>query len=93
MTPMFVARDEDGRLFLYGGEPRRIHNHRGFAWTGGACMALPGELFPDLSYLDSPMKVKIIKDNGRDSETRTGAGDASREETPGEEKVRPAGEP
>lgn len=53
----WVARDEDGNLFMYSTKPERI----GTMWMGEfANFDLRNNLFPDLTWDDEPIEVEII---------------------------------
>ena len=63
----WVARDEcsgdESNLYLGQNKPRRIPNAaQGFGmWCDyGEFMALPQEMFPQLTYRDEPIEVEII---------------------------------
>ena len=55
---MFIARDEDGRLFLYRKKPERMHTAKGDKWYGGGgCMEIEKGLFPEVAFRDGPKEV------------------------------------
>lgn len=54
----WVARDEDGCLNLFNGEPERIADCVWGIYLGDLGLGLPKEYFPDLKWSD-PIKVTI----------------------------------
>lgn len=59
---MYVARDEDGSLYLYGFKPERQYN-TWYDWDDGShfnIIELDRELFPKLKWEDDPIEVKLI---------------------------------
>lgn len=53
----WVARDEDGNLFMYSTNPERIET----MWMGEAAnFDLRNYLFPDLTWESDPLPVEII---------------------------------
>lgn len=60
---MYVARDEDGRLFLYEKMPDKIYiQGKGFSWyRGGASMCINENLFPSLLFKDGALEVELVE--------------------------------
>lgn len=66
---LWIARDEDKSLHLYTNEPylqqtinkRKIKSY--FMWDNGKCYKIDNELFPEVTFKNSPQKVelKLIK--------------------------------
>lgn len=54
---LWIARDKSGFLLLFESTPIRKEN--GFFSLEGYYYVLFGELFPELTYEDSPKKVKL----------------------------------
>lgn len=53
----WVARDDDGDLFMYSMKPKRIRA----VWIGVfADFNLPSYLFPDLTWESDPIEVELI---------------------------------
>ena len=55
----FVARDKDGSLNLFNGEPERIADCTWGIYPGDLGLGLPKEYFPDLKWESDPLKVTI----------------------------------
>lgn len=60
---MWVARDKDGTLFLYGYKPTR-HDKTWFNWNGGLhpynIIELPSDLFSNITWETGPVEISII---------------------------------
>lgn len=55
----WVARDENGDLFMYSTKPFRDKTTE--LWFGGLTMMTPSnDLFPDITWDDEPIKVELI---------------------------------
>lgn len=57
---LWIARDEDGSLFMYREKPI-LYNSR---WRNGYahskhCFVLPENIFPEVTFENSPQEVKI----------------------------------
>lgn len=55
---LWLARDDDGALFLYGHKPQRVLYH-GF-WNGEPYMMLPDDYYPEVTYENSPVRVESM---------------------------------
>lgn len=58
---MWVARDENTKLWLFINKPIRSKNILGYWGCIGECMELDSELFPDLKWEDEPIEVRLIR--------------------------------
>lgn len=57
---MYVARDKDGRLFLYHRKPKRSQRPDCYFWEEDfESMGLDSSLFPNLTWDDEPLEVEI----------------------------------
>ena len=62
---LYVARDQDKRLWLHTDEPKRIKSHGYFAAPlrfGGNvhdCMEIDAENFPSVTWENSPQEVEL----------------------------------
>lgn len=62
---LYVARDEDGRLFLYLNEPERDYTYgvfqrsAGNSWTTEDFMEMPQTAFSSVTWENSPVKVTL----------------------------------
>lgn len=56
-TDLWTARNKNGDLFLYNQKPIRSENR----WTGNSII-LPNSLFPNLSWNDEPLKIKLMSE-------------------------------
>ena len=54
MSVLYLARDLDNRLFMYSVIPNRNEEDGIFIMTSGTCLELPGTLFPEITYENSP---------------------------------------
>ena len=54
MNVIYVARDLDNRLFMYSVAPNRNDEEGIFVMNSGTCLELPGTLFPEITYENSP---------------------------------------
>ena len=54
MSTLYVARDLDNRLFMYSAVPNKNDEDGIFVMTSGTCLELPGTLFPEITYENSP---------------------------------------
>ena len=54
MSVLYVARDLDNRLFMYSVAPNKNDEEGIFVMTSGICLELPGTLFPEITYENSP---------------------------------------
>ena len=55
---MWVARDKNNRLFLFGDKPLLIN---GECWIGFTKMEIDETLFPNLKWNDEPLEVKLVE--------------------------------
>lgn len=61
---LWIARDKDGSLFIYGAEPL-IHCNSFFITGRNGAIRLKKELFPEVTFENSPQEVEIkLVDNG-----------------------------
>lgn len=58
---MWIARDKDGGLYLFEKMPVSFDNVV-FSKTSGYWNRLPGNLFPELTFTNSPKRVSLIID-------------------------------
>ena len=59
----WVARDKDGKVFIYNSKPIRLVSE--FTFDGdsfGHCAELHNGLFPEITWENSPKKIKLILD-------------------------------
>lgn len=56
---MYVARDKNGRIFVYENKPRRYGN----IWVnvGGSYIPIGKDMFPNLKWEDEPLKVVLTE--------------------------------
>ena len=55
---LLVARDGNGKLYLYNEKPKYYNNLE--AWfVGGICSKLDNNFFPDLTWEDEPIEVEL----------------------------------
>lgn len=59
LPSVWVARDEDGTLWIYDGKPREAFGmfHCG---SIGDLLQIDGSAYPDITYENSPVKVKLM---------------------------------
>lgn len=59
MTKMWIARDEDGSLYIYKGKPSR---YNGFFDNdiNYSSISLNSDLFPEVTWENSPQEIEII---------------------------------
>jgi hypothetical protein len=55
----WVARNEDGRLFMYNAKPIRIDNEFSPEYPGVAVWGLSKFDFPSVTWENSPKQVKV----------------------------------
>lgn len=60
---MWVARDQDGQLFLYISKPWR-YSDGSYDWSNAwnnndPAIPIDENLFPDLKWTDEPLKVEL----------------------------------
>lgn len=55
MIELWIARDKDFRLFLYKRKPIKGN----VVFLGGSCFQLNTDDFPEVTWENSPQKVKI----------------------------------
>lgn len=60
MDTIYVARDQDNRLYMYTVIPNKNEEEGIFIMSSGTCLELPGTLFPDITYENSPKQFKSI---------------------------------
>ena len=54
----WVARDGNGKLYLYNEKPKYYNNLE--AWfVGGICSRLGNNFFPNLTWKDKPIEVEL----------------------------------
>ena len=53
----WIARDEDGRLYLHSKKPKRVGILGG--WDSTSYMELESDMFPDVTYESNPQYVSI----------------------------------
>lgn len=51
----YVARDEDGELFLFGGYPHRMLE----SWYYADSIMIDSNLFPEITWESEPVKVNL----------------------------------
>ena len=55
---LWVARDNNGKLYLYNEKPKYYNNLE--AWfVGGICAKLDNNIFPNLTWEDEPIEVEL----------------------------------
>ena len=55
---LWVARDGNGKLYLYNENPKYYNNLE--AWfVGGICSKLDNNFFPNLTWKDEPIEVEL----------------------------------
>lgn len=57
---MYIARDRNGALWLYSEKPHREKDRFWFSDSTNI-MQINSEEFPQLRWIDEPIKVKLIK--------------------------------
>lgn len=60
MNTIYVARDLDNRLFMYTVIPNKNEKEGIFVMNSGICLELPGTLFPDITYENSPKQFRSV---------------------------------
>lgn len=60
---LWIARDENGCLYLYNNQPK-LENSYFFPQRGYDSFLLDSELFPDVTFENSPQKVELKLVNG-----------------------------
>lgn len=71
-SKLWIARDEDGSLFLYRLKPRLHSNDKKFVVSddaptiAGEFLVIDDELFPELTFENSPQLVEVKLANGVD---------------------------
>lgn len=55
---LWVARDNDGELYLYNEKPE-FYNDCKVWFAGGILAKLDNNLFPDLTWYDEPLEVML----------------------------------
>lgn len=56
---LWLARDYDGALYLYGDKPKR-HYPTNVFWYGEPYIMLPRENYPEVTYENSPVRVESM---------------------------------
>ena len=56
---LWLARDYDGALYLYGNKPKRNIPTNGF-WYGEPYIMLPRDKYPEVTYENSPVRVESM---------------------------------
>lgn len=56
---LYIARDKDGILNLFTDEPPKIEEKGAFWLASGSFMWIDQKLFPEVTWENSPRKVKI----------------------------------
>lgn len=56
---LWIARDEIGCLYLYN-KPPRLENSYFLPQKGYDCLSLDSELFPEITFENSPQEVEIV---------------------------------
>ena len=56
---LWIARDKDGSLYLYGKEPNLILTDAPDAWDGRDIRAIDDRLFPEVTFENSPQEVEL----------------------------------
>jgi hypothetical protein len=57
---LWLARDKDGDLYLYGGKPALLKGDSCFdSDEDGWFSSLPNELYPEVTFLNSPIEVTL----------------------------------
>ena len=54
----WVARDNNGKLFLYNEKPK-YYNDLKVWFSGRICAKLDNNIFPDLTWKDEPIEVEL----------------------------------
>ena len=64
---MWIARDNDGRLFLYPTEPKRFGYNFVCRYVKGDYMQINCDSFHEVTFENSPMEVELkLIENGTD---------------------------
>lgn len=58
---LYVARDVDGGLFLYGAEPIRGTRGKWRVAHASSCIKINSEMYPDLEFTDDPVVVTLTE--------------------------------
>lgn len=65
-TPIWIARDTSGELFVYSSEPQRLDfpeeengQSVGYFTSGGGMTRLDKDLYPEITYENSPVKCTL----------------------------------
>jgi hypothetical protein len=59
---MWVARDENDRLYLYiGSKPERTEHYWGCRESEDRYLELPYNMFPKLRWEDEPLEVELVE--------------------------------
>ena len=60
----WVARDKDGKVFMFNNNPKRVDDEGIFSnnFYDGLCTELDSSLFSEITWENSPKKIKLILD-------------------------------
>ena len=64
-TPVWIARDTSGELFVYSSEPQRLDFPEedgqpvGYFTSGGSMIRLNKDFYPEITYENSPVKCTL----------------------------------
>lgn len=58
LPSVWVARDEDGSLWIYTGKPTKAAGM--FACPWGEMFQIDESVYPEITYENSPIKVKLL---------------------------------
>ena len=56
----YITRDKNGILMVSEKEPKLWENNKEFVVEDGEYMIIPEDEFPEVTFENSPMKVKLI---------------------------------
>jgi hypothetical protein len=59
-----VARDKNGDIYMFNNNPKRVNDEEIFlnSTYDGLCTELDSSLFPEITWENSPKKIKLILD-------------------------------
>lgn len=69
---LWVARDEDGSLYVYSGKPGRLDNVFWPCHTDGddgeetTCASLPAGFYPEVTWENSPVLLQAVVGEGKE---------------------------
>ena len=63
MNRLWIARDEDNKLYLYGHKPTRLgttfKDEKDDGIHNGFLVKLPGDVFPEVTWENSPKQLMV----------------------------------